>query len=152
MNDPAFEGPNAAQQAALLVASANVKAYYLAEVKKQDAASVNLPLGWALRLPICHRKISQPGAQLRKKRLTKSSSLMFQTGKHFWIWRWQSTKHWKNNTCQAAPLGAVCFYKYSVMKTACLAKVQWSQRGSETIGFCAQWRQFQHSRGGVRRR
>ena len=42
MNDPAFEGPNAAQQAALLVASANVKAYYLAEVKKQDAASVKV--------------------------------------------------------------------------------------------------------------
>ena len=42
MNDPAFEGPNAAQQAALLVASANAKTYYLAEVKKQDAASVKV--------------------------------------------------------------------------------------------------------------
>ena len=42
MNDPAFEGPNATQQAALLMASANAKAYCLAEVKKQDAASVKV--------------------------------------------------------------------------------------------------------------
>ena len=42
MNKSAFEGLNAAQQAALLAASANAEAYYLAEAKKQDAASVEV--------------------------------------------------------------------------------------------------------------
>ena len=40
MNKSAFEGLNAAQQAALLAASANAETYYLAEAQKQDAASV----------------------------------------------------------------------------------------------------------------
>ena len=105
----------------------------------------------ALRLPICHRKISQLGAQLRKKRLTKSSSLMFQTGKRFWIWLWQSTNHQKKHIWQAALSGAVCSFNCSVRKTACLVKAQRSQRGSGTIDFYAQWRQFQRLRGGVRR-
>ncbi|MBT5678363.1 MAG: TRAP transporter substrate-binding protein DctP [Marinovum sp.] len=42
MNKSAFEGLNAAQQAALLAASANAETYYLAEAKKQDAASVEV--------------------------------------------------------------------------------------------------------------
>ena len=42
MNKSAFEGLNAAQQAALLAASANAETYYLAEAKKQDAASVKV--------------------------------------------------------------------------------------------------------------
>ena len=42
MNKSAFEGLNADQQAALLVASANAETYYLAEAKKQDAASVEV--------------------------------------------------------------------------------------------------------------
>ena len=42
MNKSAFGGLNAAQQAALLAASANAEAYYLAEAKKQDAASVEV--------------------------------------------------------------------------------------------------------------
>jgi TRAP-type C4-dicarboxylate transport system substrate-binding protein len=42
MNKSAFEGLNADQQAALLAASANAETYYLAEAKKQDAASVEV--------------------------------------------------------------------------------------------------------------
>ena len=42
MNKSAFEGLNAAQQAALLAASANAETYYLAEAKKQDAATVEV--------------------------------------------------------------------------------------------------------------
>lgn len=42
MNKSAFEGLNDAQQAALLAASANAETYYLAEAKKQDAASVEV--------------------------------------------------------------------------------------------------------------
>lgn len=42
MNKSAFEGLNADQQAALLAASANAEIYYLAEAKKQDAASVEV--------------------------------------------------------------------------------------------------------------
>lgn len=42
MNKSAFEGLNADQQAALLAASANAETYYLAEAKKQDAASVKV--------------------------------------------------------------------------------------------------------------
>ena len=42
MNKSAFEGLNAGQQAALLAASANAETYYLAEAKKQDAASVEV--------------------------------------------------------------------------------------------------------------
>ena len=42
MNKSAFEGLNAAQQAALLAASANAEAYYLVEAKKQDAASAEV--------------------------------------------------------------------------------------------------------------
>ena len=42
MNKSAFEGLNTAQQAALLAASANAETYYLAEAKKQDAASVEV--------------------------------------------------------------------------------------------------------------
>jgi TRAP-type C4-dicarboxylate transport system substrate-binding protein len=42
MNKSAFEGLNADQQAALLAASVNAETYYLAEAKKQDAASVEV--------------------------------------------------------------------------------------------------------------
>jgi len=42
MNKSAFEGLNADQQAAVLAASANAETYYLAEAKKQDAASVEV--------------------------------------------------------------------------------------------------------------
>ena len=42
MNKSAFEGLNADQQAAILAASANAETYYLAEAKKQDAASVEV--------------------------------------------------------------------------------------------------------------
>ena len=42
MNKSAFERLNADQQAALLAASANAETYYLAEAKKQDAASVEV--------------------------------------------------------------------------------------------------------------
>jgi len=42
MNKSAFQGLNADQQAALLAASANAETYYLAEAKKQDAASVEV--------------------------------------------------------------------------------------------------------------
>ena len=42
MNKSAFEGLNADQQAALLAASANAETYYLAEAKKQDAATVEV--------------------------------------------------------------------------------------------------------------
>lgn len=42
MNKSTFEGLNADQQAALLAASANAETYYLAEAKKQDAASVEV--------------------------------------------------------------------------------------------------------------
>ena len=42
INKSAFEGLNADQQAALLAASANAETYYLAEAKKQDAASVEV--------------------------------------------------------------------------------------------------------------
>ena len=42
MTKSAFDGLNADQQAALLAASANAETYYLAEAKKQDAASVEV--------------------------------------------------------------------------------------------------------------
>ncbi len=42
MNKSTFDGLNAAQQAALLSASAKAQAYYLEEAKKQDAASVEV--------------------------------------------------------------------------------------------------------------
>lgn len=42
MNKSTFEGLDAAQQEALLAASAKAEAFYLAEAKKQDAASVDV--------------------------------------------------------------------------------------------------------------
>ena len=42
MNKSAFDGLNDAQKQALRAASAKAEAYYLAEAKKQDAASVDV--------------------------------------------------------------------------------------------------------------
>jgi TRAP-type C4-dicarboxylate transport system substrate-binding protein len=42
MNKSAYDGLNDAQKEALMAASANAEAFYLAEAKKQDAASVKV--------------------------------------------------------------------------------------------------------------